>query len=92
MKEKIKRAAETFKVLGNQSRIKILLEVAEGEKCVHEIAEDTDQSFSNASHHLKTLRDNGLVDYRKEGRHKYYKIMDDHVLKILRECLDHAGE
>lgn len=92
MEEKIKMAAETFKVLGNRSRIRILLEIAEGEKCVHEIAEDTNQSFSNVSHHLKTLRDNRLIDYRKKGRHKYYEIMDDHVLKILKECIDHAGE
>lgn len=92
MKEEIKETANTFKVLGNQSRIRILLEIADGEKCVHEISEETDQSFSNASHHLKTLRDNRLVDYRKEGRHKYYRIKDDHVLKILQECIDHAGE
>ena len=92
MEEKIQKSAEIFKVLGNRSRIRILLEIAEGEKCVHDIAEGADQSFSNVSHHLKTLRDNRLVDYRKEGRHKYYKIMDDHVLRILRECIDHAGE
>mgnify|MGYP000161422329 CR=1 FL=1 len=92
MKEKIKKTADTFKLLGNQSRIKILLEIAEGEKCVHEISERTDQSFSNASHHLKTLRDNNLVDYRKEGRHKYYQIKDDHVIKIVKEYIDHAGE
>ncbi|MFP4646670.1 MAG: ArsR/SmtB family transcription factor [Candidatus Acetothermia bacterium] len=92
MIEKIKRAEETFKVLGNQSRIKILLEIAQGEKCVHEIAETIDQSFSNVSHHLKNLRDNRLVDYRKEGRHKYYQITDDHVLNILKECIRHAEE
>ena len=92
MKEKVKNAAEIFKVLGDQSRIRILLSISEGEKCVHEVAEETDQSFSNISHHLKTLRDNRLVDYRKDGRHKYYRIMDEHVLKILRECLNHAEE
>ena len=92
MKEQVKVAEETFKVLGNRSRITILLEIAEGEKCVHEIADAVDQSFSNVSHHLKTLRDTRLVDYRKEGRHKYYRILDDHVLKILRKCIDHAGE
>lgn len=92
MEKKIRSAAEIFKVLGNRSRIRILLEIAGEEKCVHEIAEETDQSFSNVSHHLKTLRDNRLVDYQKEGRHKYYQIMDEHVLKILKECLDHAKE
>lgn len=92
MKKEIKKTAETFKVLGNRSRIKILLELAEEEKCVHEISEETNQSFSNVSHHLKTLRDNRLVDYRKEGRHKYYQIKDDHVLKILKECINHAGK
>ncbi len=92
MREKIKRAERTFKLLGNRSRIRILLEVAEGEKCVHEIADSVDQSFSNVSHHMKTLRDNKLVDYRKEGRHKYYRIKDDHILKILKEGINHAEE
>ena len=92
MKKSIKKAAEIFKVLSNSSRILILQEIAREEKCVHEISEETDLSFSNVSHHLKTLRDNRLVDYHREGRHKFYHIMDDHVLKILRECIKHAKE
>lgn len=91
-KEELKEAEETLKALADTTRIEILLTIGEDEKCVHDIAEAADQNLSNISHHLRRLRDKKLVDYRREGRHKFYRIMDDHVLKILKEGMEHAGE
>lgn len=91
-KENLKEVEETLKALADTTRIEILLTIGEKEKCVHEIAEATDQNLSNISHHLRRLRDKKLIDYRKEGRHKFYRIVDDCVLKILKEGINYAKE
>lgn len=90
--DSLKKTGEIFKTLGDKTRIRILLTLYEGKKCVHEIAEITDQELSNVSHHLRKLREKGLVDFQKKGRHKYYRIVDKHVLKMLREGIDHARD
>lgn len=88
----LKEAEEIFKVLADKTRIEILLTIGEKEKCVHEIARSINQELSNVSHHLRRLKDKKLVDYRKEGRHKYYKIKDNPVLRMLRDGVNHAKE
>ncbi len=88
----LKETEEIFKCLGDKTRIEILLAMKDGEKCVHDISEITEHEISNISHHLRRLKDKRLVDYRKEGRHKYYRIDDEHVLTILQEGLEHARE
>ncbi|MFP4005779.1 MAG: ArsR/SmtB family transcription factor [Candidatus Hadarchaeia archaeon] len=93
VKEKtLNKTAEAFKALADRTRLKIVLNLIEGEKCVHEIAETTEQNISNVSHHLRKLRDKRLIDYRKEGRHKIYYIVDEHVLKITKEGINHGKE
>ncbi|MBS3782346.1 MAG: winged helix-turn-helix transcriptional regulator [Candidatus Thermoplasmatota archaeon] len=88
----LEEAGDIFKCLGDKTRVEILLTMKDGEKCVHDISDLTDQEISNVSHHLRRLKDKRLVDYRKEGRHKYYRIDDEHVLNILEEGLEHARE
>lgn len=88
----LKETEEVFKVLADNTRLEILLTIAEEEKCVHEIADATNQSVSNVSHHLRRLKDKGLIGYHKEGRHKFYKLMDDHIIKILQEGIDYGRE
>jgi len=88
----LKETEEIFKSLGDKTRIEILLAMKDGERCVHEISEITGHEISNVSHHLRRLKDKRLVDYRKEGRHKYYSIDDNHVLTILQEGLEHVRE
>ncbi|PTD93712.1 transcriptional regulator [archaeon SCG-AAA382B04] len=90
--EDLKEMEETFKILGDRTRIEILFSLIQGEKCVHEVAEEIDQELSNVSHHLRRLRDKELVEYKKKGRHKYYEIKDNYVSKILHEGMDHARE
>lgn len=38
------------------------------------------------------MRNNGLVTYRKEGRHKYYTLADGHVVNIVQNGMKYAGE
>ncbi|MFW6144435.1 MAG: ArsR/SmtB family transcription factor, partial [Candidatus Natronoplasma sp.] len=70
--EDMEETAEIFKCLGDKTRVEVLLTMEETERCVHEISEMTEQEISNVSHHLRRLKEKRLVDYRKEGRHKYY--------------------
>ncbi|KXB00773.1 hypothetical protein AKJ40_00575 [candidate division MSBL1 archaeon SCGC-AAA259M10] len=88
----LKETGELFKVLSDPTRIKILLSLAEEEKCVHEIARETSSKLSNISHHLRRMKDKNLVDYRREGRHKYYRVKDEHIINILKQGVAHAEE
>ena len=77
--------AEVFKVLGDQTRIKILsLLAAEEELCVCDIAEALEMGQSAISHQLRVLRTARLVKFRKEGKEALYSLDDHHVLSPVR--------
>lgn len=85
-------SSDIFRALGDETRLKILHEIQHKEKCVHEIAENLEIEISNISHHLKKLKDKNIVSKRKEGRHRYYKLTDNHINKILKAGIEHAKE
>ena len=60
--------------------------------CVHDIVEALDISQSGVSHQLRILRDARLVRSRKEGRHAYYRLADEHVEQLLENALSHGAE
>lgn len=84
--------SEFFKVFGDTTRIRILHLLSINEICVHEISSILDISQSAISHQLKILRDTKLVKPRKAGKHVYYSLSDDHVLKIFENGLEHIKE
>ncbi len=63
-----------------------------GEHCVTEIAQELDERMTTVSERLRLLRADGLVRRRREGKHMYYRLSDEHVEEILRMGLDHAEE
>jgi ArsR family transcriptional regulator len=83
------RLAETFKVLGNPSRVRILHALSLEELCVCDIASLLGTTKSAISHQLRRLRSLRIVRYRKEGRNVYYSLDDSHVGNLLREGLYH---
>lgn len=83
------RLAETFKVLGDPTRLKILLAVSLDELCVCDIASLLGTTKSAVSHQLRLLRTLRVVKYRKDGRIVYYSLDDSHVGNLLSEGLDH---
>lgn len=87
-----KKLATLFKVFGDDTRIKILISLAEGEKCVNEIVSATNVSQSAVSHQLKLLKDSKLVKSQKEGRVITYSLDDDHVYTIINMGLEHIRE
>ncbi len=87
-----KTLASLFKVFGDDTRVKILISLAEGDKCVNEIVSATNVSQSAVSHQLKLLKDSKLVKSEKEGRVITYSLADSHVHTIINMGLEHIRE
>lgn len=76
--------AELFRLLGDPNRIRILYALAEvDEMCVHEIAEAVEASETKVSQAMRLLRAAGAVRNRRDGRHVYYRLDDDHIRTLL---------
>ncbi len=80
-----------FKALGDPTRLGIVLELMEQEKCVSDLASSMGISESSASHHLRGLRQLRLVKRRREGKNLYYSLDDHHVYLILTIGLEHQA-
>ena len=91
-KETIDHLAELFKGFADATRVHILYLLAEGEKCVTEIAEQVDLSQSAISHQLRILKQMQLIKFRREGKNILYSLADDHVKTILEMGLEHVLE
>ncbi|RMG73441.1 MAG: ArsR family transcriptional regulator [Nitrospirae bacterium] len=88
----IQLLAETFKVLGDPTRVKILFALSLEELCVCDLANLLGTSKSNVSHQLRLLRNMRLVKYRKEGKMVYYSLDDEHIKNLFEEGLRHVEE
>jgi ArsR family transcriptional regulator len=69
-----KNIAQAFKVLGGEERIKIILHLSTGEKCVCEILKHLQLPQNLVSYHLGELRKNDLILARKEGKWVHYSL------------------
>lgn len=85
------RLADVFKVLGDPTRIKLLSLLTAGEMRVGEIAAALEMGASAISHQLRVLRGARLVKFRREGKQAWYSLDDDHVVKLMRQGLDHVA-
>jgi ArsR family transcriptional regulator len=83
------RLAETFKVLGDPTRVRILHALSLEELCVCDIATLLGTTKSAISHQLRLLRSLRVVKYRKDGRIVYYSLDDSHIGNLLSEGLSH---
>ena len=84
--------AETFKSLGDPSRVQIVWALSHGELCVNDIAELLSMSPSAVSHHLRTLRNLRLVRRRREHRTLFYSLDDKHIEHLLEEGIEHVED
>jgi ArsR family transcriptional regulator len=83
---------QLLKGFADDTRLRILCLLRGREVCVHEIVEVLNVSQSGVSHQLRVLRDAHLVTHRREGRHVYYRLADDHVRTMLENALTHGAE
>lgn len=86
----IHHLAETFKVLGDPTRTKIIFALSQEELCVCDIAKLLVTTKSTVSHQLRVLRNMKLVKYRKEGKMVFYSLDDDHIKNLFDEGLRHV--
>ena len=84
--------AETFRVLGDPTRVRILDVLSSGELCVCDIASLIGISESAVSHQLRLLRGMRLVRPRRAGRQVYYAVDDHHILELLKQAMTHVEE
>ncbi len=86
--------ARLFGTLADPSRARIvhLLAIANQELCVCDIALVTGMSVSALSHQLRFLRERGAVERRKSGRIVYYRLVDDHLRKLVLGAATHVAE
>ena len=75
---------ELYTALGNKTRLKILLALAYGELCVCDIAHVLELSVAATSHQLKSLRDQGWLHMRNDGKMVYYRLHGKDLLEALR--------
>lgn len=84
--------AETFKVLGDTTRVRILDALARSELCVCDIARLLGLSESAVSHQLRLLRGIRLVRPRRAGRMVFYALDDQHIVRLFEQGLEHVQE
>lgn len=84
--------ADTFQVLANPTRLRIVEALSRRELCVCDLAAAVESSQSAVSHHLRQLRQMKIVRYRKDGRMAYYRLDDQHIEAIFRMGLEHVEE
>lgn len=86
----LKRAAAMFKAAGAPERLRLLECLRDGEACVTGLAEHLGEAVTTTSNRLQMLTREGLVTRRREDRHQYYRLADDHVGKLLDLAFQHA--
>lgn len=84
--------AETFRVLGDPTRVRILDALSHAELCVGEIASLLGMTESAVSHQLRLLRGMRLVRPRRSGRMMFYALDDHHIVRLFAQGLEHVQE
>ena len=80
--------ADIFRQLGDASRIRIFWLLCHCEECVVNIAAMLNMSSPAVSHHLRTLRDSGLLMTRRDGKEVYYHAADTAQARLLHEMIE----
>lgn len=84
--------AEIFKLLGDPTRLRILLACLDKAVSVNDIARRIDASQSLVSHHLRLLRAARLVVGAREAKQVFYEAADDHIRHMLTDIIEHSSE
>jgi DNA-binding transcriptional ArsR family regulator len=88
----IERLALTYRILGDPSRLKIVMALKSGEMCVCDIAAFIGLSESAVSHQLRRLRELAIVKHRREGQVLYYSLDDEHINDLIKIGMAHIRE
>jgi ArsR family transcriptional regulator len=90
--EELQEPADLLKAIASPVRLAIVLELRDGDRCVHELVEATEVSQALVSQHLRVLRGARVVTGTRRGREIAYRLTDDHVTRIVLDAIDHSEE
>jgi DNA-binding transcriptional ArsR family regulator len=86
------QAAAVFRALGDSNRMRLLSLLLVRELCVSEITAFLQDNLSTVSQRLRLLRSERIVASRREGKHIYYSLADEHVRQLIENALEHGQE
>ena len=84
--------AEVFRLMGDSSRLRIILTCLDFPICVSEIAQTTQLSPSLVSHHLRLLRAARVLRAQRQGKQVFYVAADEHIRCVIADMVAHVGE
>lgn len=84
--------ADLFHLLGDSTRLRIVLACLETPVAVGEIANSLNLSNSLVSHHLRLLRAARIVKAERQGKQVFYTAADHHISCVLTDMLEHIQE
>ncbi len=85
-------AADVFSMLCDSTRLRILWLLCHTEECVSDIATAVEMSSPAVSHHLKTLKQSGLITSRREGKEVLYKLASTKEATLVHHMIDDIFE
>ncbi len=86
--EDFRTVAALMKHLGDPSRLRIFWVLCHVEECVTDVAAMTEMSSPAVSHHLRILKDSGLIVSRREGKEMYYRAADSDLAQKLHHAVE----
>ncbi len=91
-KDTCERAAAIFRALGDANRLRLLSLLAQGEMCVTDLTKVLADNLPAVSQRLKLLRAEKLVCTRRQGKHVFYRLADEHINMLIANGLAHGEE
>lgn len=86
------RAAAIFRAFGDPQRLRMLMLLEAEERCVTEICLLLDEPMPAISQRLRLLRSERVVRSRREGKHVFYALADEHISRLVTNGVMHAME
>ena len=90
--EQIEQLANFYKIMGDPSRLMLLMALEKGELCASDLANVAKMSRSAVSHQLKALKQAKLVKSRRQGKTIFYELDAEHNHSVLKVDLEHIKE
>lgn len=90
--EEIAGVSEALKQLGDPSRLRIFWLLCHCEECVLNIAAIVNMTSPAVSHHLRLLKNSGLIVSRREGKEMYYRTADTELAQMLHHMIEKLGK
>jgi DNA-binding transcriptional ArsR family regulator len=84
--------AELFRAFSDTSRVRLLSAIVAQERNVGSLARIVGISESAISHHLRSLRQMGLVQARREGKEVFYRVEDEHIIALFGQGVSHVQQ